>query len=445
MTKPDVIYSQSDSPEGVAQLNLRFNLPEATYIKTGVGAPLDEETREINPGHFWLDTISCLLYQKTTNDNNPAGSWHLTDPVNLKGKDGHSFRYGEQNPDVSAVLGNLNDIYICTKTWELWRKTGESNTAWTRLTAIDPNDNSKQIPLCIQGKQGATGPQGLRGNKISVVDQLPEVTQAHISEGIYMRKDLTILDNNGVLYELDNDLNWVRKATLKGNGIKEIKKVSPPEAETNALKDYYQILFTDSDVPFFEYTITNGKDAPTPSPFIGNIDVDETGKAPDVKITPSEIGDTGQQRWKFDFVIPRGPKGDDFTLKIKHTYSGPGYGKEQLPQTAAEVAAQGIQAGDGFIVTNTTTGKQILFACLNPTGATFNEIYYTSGDIKGDTGERGPTGYYFTPSVNADGVLSWTNNGGLNNPTSVNIKGPKGSGCRAEIYDGVLRIINEDD
>ena len=32
----------------------------------------------------------------------------------------------------------------------------------------------------------------------------------------------------------------------------------------------------------------------------------------------------------------------------------------------------------------------------------------------------------FTPSVSADGTLSWTNNKGLANPEPVNIKGPKG-------------------
>lgn len=34
-------------------------------------------------------------------------------------------------------------------------------------------------------------------------------------------------------------------------------------------------------------------------------------------------------------------------------------------------------------------------------------------------------GYVFTPSVSQDGVISWTNDGGLPNPSSVNIKGPK--------------------
>jgi hypothetical protein len=45
---------------------------------------------------------------------------------------------------------------------------------------------------------------------------------------------------------------------------------------------------------------------------------------------------------------------------------------------------------------------------------------------KGDDGVDGEDGATFTPSVDADGNLSWTNNKGLSNPPTVNIKGPKG-------------------
>ena len=41
-------------------------------------------------------------------------------------------------------------------------------------------------------------------------------------------------------------------------------------------------------------------------------------------------------------------------------------------------------------------------------------------------GSRGNTGYIFSPSVSSEGVLSWSNNGGLVNPEPVNIKGAKG-------------------
>ena len=44
----------------------------------------------------------------------------------------------------------------------------------------------------------------------------------------------------------------------------------------------------------------------------------------------------------------------------------------------------------------------------------------------GADGAKGDTGPYFTPSVSDSGDLSWKNNGGLANPATVNIKGPKG-------------------
>ena len=38
----------------------------------------------------------------------------------------------------------------------------------------------------------------------------------------------------------------------------------------------------------------------------------------------------------------------------------------------------------------------------------------------------GPAGATFIPTVSSEGVISWSNNGGLSNPTAVNIKGPTG-------------------
>ena len=64
-------------------------------------------------------------------------------------------------------------------------------------------------------------------------------------------------------------------------------------------------------------------------------------------------------------------------------------------------------------------------------GETFQQKY-DSGKLRGQTGAtgaagaKGATGTTFTPTVSSAGVLSWSNNGGLNNPTSVNIKGPQG-------------------
>lgn len=45
---------------------------------------------------------------------------------------------------------------------------------------------------------------------------------------------------------------------------------------------------------------------------------------------------------------------------------------------------------------------------------------------QGIQGQKGDTGPYFTPSVSTEGILSWTNTGGLDNPDSINIQGPQG-------------------
>ena len=46
--------------------------------------------------------------------------------------------------------------------------------------------------------------------------------------------------------------------------------------------------------------------------------------------------------------------------------------------------------------------------------------------VKMPHGVGGRDGVTFTPSVSEDGDLSWTNDGGLANPETVNLKGPKG-------------------
>ena len=45
---------------------------------------------------------------------------------------------------------------------------------------------------------------------------------------------------------------------------------------------------------------------------------------------------------------------------------------------------------------------------------------------EGQQGPVGPQGYTFTPSVSSAGVLTWTNNGGLANPSAISVIGPKG-------------------
>ena len=83
------------------------------------------------------------------------------------------------------------------------------------------------------------------------------------------------------------------------------------------------------------------------------------------------------------------------------------------------------QSGDLYL--NTVTSY--VYLCVTAGNQSAAKWTYLCS-IKGNTGEqglRGLTGAVFTPSVNATtGIISWTNDGGLVNPPSVNIKGQKG-------------------
>lgn len=113
----------------------------------------------------------------------------------------------------------------------------------------------------------------------------------------------------------------------------------------------------------------------------------------------------------FNFVVPRGstgpqgPKGDTGKgLTILGTYA---------TVEALRAAVPSAQQGDVY----------------NVGAAAPYEIYMWDSAAGGFVNQgrlQGANGAVFTPSVAADGTLSWTNNGGLDNPAAVNIRGPKG-------------------
>ena len=70
-----------------------------------------------------------------------------------------------------------------------------------------------------------------------------------------------------------------------------------------------------------------------------------------------------------------------------------------------------------------------------PENRSFNLVF---SHLVGTQGVKGDTGYYFTPAVDTLGNLSWNNNGELNNPATVNIRGPKGDGGTVEITNVVI-------
>ena len=170
--------------------------------------------------------------------------------------------------------------------------------------------------------------------------------------------------------------------------------------------------------------------------------------------------------FNFEFGIPKGDKGDPGPQGIAGRQGESGYtpyvgsngnwfingedtgkpargerGEKGSQGERGETGPQGKSGTAAGFGTPTVVAKQfpagskpavaISTGGLNSAKIFNFEFGIPKGD-KGDTGPqgvpgpRGQSGVTFTPSVNARGDLSWTNNGGLENPATVNIKGPKG-------------------
>lgn len=110
---------------------------------------------------------------------------------------------------------------------------------------------------------------------------------------------------------------------------------------------------------------------------------------------------------------PQGPKGEQGEQ-----------GSEGPVGPQGEQGIQGEQGEDGYspsiTVTTIANGHRVTITDANGTKS-FDVMNGTGGGS--GSGENGVT---FYPTVDADGNISWTNDGGLTNPTTVNIKGPAG-------------------
>lgn len=117
----------------------------------------------------------------------------------------------------------------------------------------------------------------------------------------------------------------------------------------------------------------------------------------------------------------------------------------------------GVQSVAQTTTSNADGGTNVVTVILsNGTTSTFNVKNGSKGSSgsNGTNGKDGADGATFTPSVDSNGNLSWTNNKGLTNPPTVNIKGPKGdsgegggSGGGKEvvvIVDGVIELLERD-
>ena len=119
------------------------------------------------------------------------------------------------------------------------------------------------------------------------------------------------------------------------------------------------------------------------------------------QVTVKAEGDPSNADIKFEFKNLKGSKGDGGTIQITDV---------TIDNGSSEAANPSVEINSGS--TDYHNAKYSL----------------SFHNLVGKRGPQGPRGYYFLPSVAANGDLSWSNNSGgeLASPTTVNIRGPQG-------------------
>ncbi len=183
-----------------------------------------------------------------------------------------------------------------------------------------------------------------------------------------------------------------------GKGIKEIKSIS---AESGGV--IYSIIFTDDT--HFEYFVLNGVT------YIPNVDENGTLSWSNVYglENPASINIKG----------PQGEKGKGITSVVQ--------------------------------ISRNYVTREVKFRINYDDGT--NDVISLYDGAKGDTGSVGPAGEQgatFTPFVDENGTLSWSNDKGLANPNSVNLKGetgpqgPKGDTGTVDLSNYITKVeMNE--
>lgn len=119
------------------------------------------------------------------------------------------------------------------------------------------------------------------------------------------------------------------------------------------------------------------------------------------------------ERW---YLINPGSQSSSQDLQIVET-------EEDLPTTAENGTMVLVLETEGEEISGVDSQARADIVRLYGELDTLNQEIE---NIKTDIGDGAIDGATFIPSLDAEGNLSWTNNGGLTNPPTVNIRGPQG-------------------
>ena len=307
----------------------------------------------------------------------------------------------------------------------------------------EKGNTGEQGPQGIQGPRGETGPQGPQGEKGDTGEQGPQGIPGN--DGAKGVTFIPSVSEDGTLsWSIGGDLNNPIAVNIKGpkgeigpqgpQGEKGDTGPRGPQGEKGDTGAGFAVLGYFASADMLHSSIVS----PTPGDAYG------VGTAQPYDIY---IWDGVNSSWVNNGPL-QGAKGDSGPQGIPGIPGNDGNDGVNGITFTPTVAADGTLSwsNDGGLENPASvdikgpkgdTGPQ------GPQGEKGNAGEQGPQGEKGDTGEQGiqgapgsngTNGITFTPSVSADGTLSWSNDGGLENPAAVNIKGPSGSAWIQESY-----------
>lgn len=161
------------------------------------------------------------------------------------------------------------------------------------------------------------------------------------------------------------------------------------------------------------FGVPEGQPGKTPVFSAGQTVTGEPGTQASAKVDEDGTDEQGNPKYKIELTIPRGDTG-----------------KTPVINTVVTVAT--LEPGSDATASITPDGQdeqgnpRYSLSIGVPQGAKGDKGDIGNTGPSGEAGQKGDSGATFTPSVSDSGDISWTNDSGLPNPETRNIRGPKG-------------------
>ena len=420
-----------NSADGLAQLMTETEQAEAARVlaenrreEASVRfANLSAEVTILSSGAHAAAEVTDTDSGKLISLGIPAGPKGDTGPQGPQGEKGDTGERGPQGiPGNDGANGATFIPYVAA----------DGTLSWTNDGSLD-----NPSPVNIKGPKGDTGDTGPRGEKGNTGDQGPQGIPGNDGAN-----GVTFIPNVAA----DGTLSWANNGSLDNPSPVNIKG---PKGDTGSIGPQGEKGDTGLPGP-------QGEKGDTGAGFavLGYFTSADMLHSSIVSPTPGDAYGVGASQ-PYDIYIWDG-------VNSSWVNNGPLQGAKGDTGPQGIQGEQGIQGNDGNDGANGVTFTPSVDAdgilswtndggLENPVsvsikGPTGNTGPQGPQGEKGDTGEQGPqgapgndgsngaNGVTFTPSVDADGILSWTNDGGLENPASVNIKGPSGASWIRETH-----------